>query len=80
MTTHNLKTWPEFYNAIAGGEKTFDLRKDDRGFHVGDVLCMQEWSPRTKEYTGRELAVTVTYIVSGFGLQPGWVAMGFGRP
>jgi len=41
--THALKCWPEYYKAIESGEKTFDLRKDDRPFKVGDtVICIED--------------------------------------
>jgi hypothetical protein len=76
MTVHKLKTWPEFFDAILSGEKTFEIRYDDRGYRAGDRLLLQEWRPQTKEYTGREMWLEVTYIIQGFeGLAPGWVAM-----
>jgi len=42
---HELKTWPEFWDAIRIGAKTFELRFDDRGFAVGDVLELRRWRP-----------------------------------
>lgn len=42
---HELKTWPEFFDAIDRGEKTFEVRRDDRGFQVGDTLALQRWRP-----------------------------------
>lgn len=79
MSVHKLKTWPEFYNAIESGEKTFEVRKDDRAtpFRVGDVLHLQEWLPGKKAYTGRHMTVDVTYLISGpaFGIERGFVCM-----
>lgn len=70
---HKLKTWPEFFKHIWSGEKTFELRKDDRGFRAGDTLRLQEWS-KSYGYTGREVIATATYILSnGFGLKADWV-------
>lgn len=43
MTTHALKTAPEHFQALMDGTKTAELRKDDRGFAVGDVLLLCEW-------------------------------------
>lgn len=81
-TEHELKVWPEFYRVIASGEKTFEVRKDDRGFRAGDVLWLREWrrlrivdGKAEGEYTGRELRRTVTYLLSGFGLERGFVCM-----
>jgi len=76
MKRHNLKTWPEFYQAILEGRKKFELRKDDRGFNVGDILVLREFNPETEKYSGREMEVTVTYIAKGiFGMTVDQVIM-----
>ncbi|MDP2218500.1 MAG: ASCH/PUA domain-containing protein [Methanolobus sp.] len=79
MKTHELKILAEFFEPVRNGEKTFELRKDDRAFRVGDVLILREWDPRTKEYTGRELRKHVTYLLGGIGLEPNYVCMAFGK-
>lgn len=38
MKIHELKILPVYYSAILQGRKTFELRKDDRGFEVGDLI------------------------------------------
>ncbi len=80
---HELKTWPEYYVPIISGEKTFEIRRDDRGFRVGDILRLREWRRlrivngiAEGEYTGRETRCYVSYILSGVGLEPGIVCMG----
>lgn len=75
---HEIKCWPEYYEALLSGEKTFEVRKDDRGYAVGDVLLISEWSPTSGEYTGREGRWEVTYVLKGgaFGVEPGYVVMG----
>lgn len=74
---HDLKTWPEFFTAITSGIKPFEVRKDDRGFEVGDTLRLREWQPGVG-YTGAETTRVVTYILVGgfFGLEHGAVVMG----
>jgi hypothetical protein len=63
---HTLKCWPEFFEAIAMGRKTHDLRRsDDRKFHVGQLLCLREFDPKIGRYSGREIVVCITYITSG---------------
>lgn len=42
---HELKTWPEFFDAVKRGEKTFEVRRNDRGFQVGDTLRLVRWQP-----------------------------------
>lgn len=77
MTTHELKTWPEFFHVVISGEKTFELRRDDRVFRAGDTLHLREWLPIDKAYTGREAWYRVTYLMCGeaFGLRKDWVCM-----
>jgi len=72
---HDLKILPEFYQAVINGTKTFELRKDDRGFAVGDILLLREWE---HEYTGRQTQKVVKYILKNCifdGLMPGYVIM-----
>jgi Domain of unknown function (DUF3850) len=77
MVKHELKVWPEYFEALVEGRKTFELRKDDRGFAVGDVLDLREWKPETEQYTGWSETFDVTYILRDTEhLAPGYVAMG----
>lgn len=57
---HYLKILPEYYRAIERGEKTFEVRFNDRNYQKHDILHLQEWSG---EYTGREIIAGVTYIL-----------------
>jgi len=74
VAEHGLKIWPEFYDAIAAGAKTWEYRRDDRGFQIGDVLVLQYWRPSDRfsggeyGYNGRNIKsqrVRVTYIIHG---------------
>lgn len=78
MTVHELKTWPNFLEHVISGEKTFEVRKNDRLFAVGDRLWLRGWDPRRKEYTDREHTLVVTYVLEGgvFGVMPGFVVLG----
>jgi hypothetical protein len=49
---HELKTWPEPFAALAAGLKTFEFRRDDRGFAVDDVLVLREWAPHREWLAG----------------------------
>lgn len=75
MKTHELKVWPEFFEALADGSKPFEVRRDDRGYEVGDWLHLREWIKPSRDeidgtYTGREVHRQVTYILSS-RLPPG---------
>lgn len=70
MKTHTLKTWPEYFEAVADGRKTFEIRKNDRDFSVGDRLILQEWIPPAildgrsdGKHTGRTVTKEITYIM-----------------
>lgn len=73
MKTHELKTWKAFFEAVINGEKTFEMRKDDRGFEVGDNLRLIEVDPDNDlQPTGRIAKYTITYILKGeqWGILP----------
>lgn len=74
MSEHDLKCWPEYYAEVDAGRKTFEIRKDDRGFRVGDVLLLREYEPQSKTYTGRSCRRVVTYVTN-FGQPSGYVVM-----
>lgn len=42
-TVHELKTWPYYFEEVWNGTKTFEVRKNDRDFRVGDTLILQEY-------------------------------------
>ena len=72
-----LKTWPEPFAAIRAGLKSWELRKNDRDYRVGDLLALEEWNPDTGMYTGQVTGAVVTWILHGgqFGLPGGYVIM-----
>lgn len=60
--THILKSWPRLFAALADGSKRHELRPNDRGFRVGDILLLREFDPTDGTYSGRELRLEVTYV------------------
>lgn len=74
---HELKTWSEYFQQIYMGKKTFEVRKNDRNFKIGDMLILKEWLPNVNKYTGDEMARKVTSILYGgqFGIEEGYVVM-----
>lgn len=80
MTEHELRCWPEHYAVIDTGVKTCELRLNDRNYQTGDTLLLREWEPVENGYTGRQLRVRVTHVLSGGPwLSPGYVAMSIQR-
>lgn len=58
---HYVKILPEYYRAIERGDKTFEVRYNDRNYQTYDVLHLQEWM--NGDYTGREITAEVTYLL-----------------
>lgn len=77
--THALKSWKEYYVQVEQGNKMFELRKDDRPFTPGDTILLQEYDPKTEQYTGNESSYVISYILRDapkFGLKPGYCILG----
>lgn len=58
---HDLKILPEYFVEVVRGNKTFEVRKDDRPFNVGDELILYEVN--CGKYTGRNIKVIITHIL-----------------
>lgn len=56
------KIWPEYFEQVLKGKKTFELRLNDFEIEDGDTLVLKEWDPGTKLYTGREIEKRVGYV------------------
>lgn len=64
MTTHRVKSWKPFFDAIRKGDKLHDLRVNDRDYKVGDMLVLECYEPFTGNYTGETHVVEVSFITS----------------
>jgi hypothetical protein len=42
---HELKIWPQYFEPVAQGLKTFEVRKNDRAYQAGDTVVLREWNP-----------------------------------
>lgn len=79
---HELKVWPVWFKRLADGSKTFEIRRNDRGFQAGDTLILREYDPAgdhdvcndprctTQRYTGAQIRRRIGFVASGtmFGL------------
>lgn len=83
MKLHDLKVLPEYYKDIASGRKSFEARKNDRDFEVGDILRLREYHPGNEfgmvcaGYTGEEVLARIDYILYGgeFGIDKDFCVM-----
>ena len=73
--THEVKLATSWWADIVNGKKRFELRKNDRGYKVGDKLLMQEYAAGT--YTGRNILADITYMLEEYsGLAEGYAILG----
>lgn len=80
MTVHYLKIKPEYYKDVECGIKTFELRKNDRNFQVGDTLMLIKLDDKGNE-TDQVTRVKVNYILKDcpqYGLKDGYAILGIG--
>ena len=82
---HTLKTDPEVFQLSWDGTKLYEIRSDDRGFKVNDILLLVETAfsgedmkaGKPLEYTGRAVYQEVIHkLKNQYGLQPGWCILG----
>ncbi|PRT14493.1 RNA-binding protein [Bacillus toyonensis] len=59
---HNLKINKNFFAPVLEHIKTFEIRKNDRDFHVGDTVILNEWDSEKRQYTGRSVNTEIMYI------------------
>ena len=87
--THELKCLSVYFDAMKRGEKTFDVRRDDRGFQRGDTVKQMRLHD-SGPYKDREvernygdgkpthvLTRKISFILTGgqFGIEPGYVVL-----
>jgi len=80
MSEHVLKIHKQFLPRILSGQKTFEIRKNDRDFQVGDTLFLNEHNPDSEiqwAAPGRQQSARVEVVyISSFAQQEGYVVMG----
>lgn len=66
--TIEKKILPEYFERIAAGEKTYELRLADWECNLGDTLVLIEIDAKTKKPTGRKMQRKVGYVGKTKGL------------
>ncbi len=73
---HELRIGPEYYERVQDGSKTFEIRRNERGYHEGQVVMLREWQREGFEggrrYSGREHVARIGYVAE-YKQQPGYV-------
>lgn len=76
MKIHELKILPKFFGDVESGEKTFEIRKNDRDYQVGDLIRLKEFDAFKQQYTGNETGYYKIIYITSFQQKDGYVVMG----
>lgn len=73
--THIIRLAAMYFDDVASGKKSFELRKNDRGYKEGDVLELMEF--KDGRNTGREIKADIIYMLEDYsGLEEGFCILG----
>ena len=79
---HHLKIKQAYLYHILEGRKTFEVRKNDRDFQVGDIITFLPLISddyNVYEYVDVVPKYEIIYIHHGLGMQEGYVCMSIQR-
>lgn len=63
MAVIRKKIWPRWFTIMKEKKKNVELRIADFNMKQGDILILEEWNPRKKEYTGKMLRKRVKRLI-----------------
>ena len=81
IRVHELKITKDYADSVYFGDKTFEVRLNDRGFQKGDIVRFQPLSKSGASVDTRhplyDKEYEITYVLGSFyGLAQGYVAFG----
>ena len=81
IRVHELKITKEYADSVHSGDKTFEVRLNDRGFQKGDIVRFKPLSKSGASVDTRhplyDKEYEITYVLGSFcGLAQGYVAFG----
>ena len=77
MKMHKLKLNIEFCDEVFNGQKTFEIRYNDRGYQTGDRIKFIPVDDQNNIINHKILNTEyeITYVLNGWGLKNGYVAL-----
>lgn len=75
--THKIKIDKAYADAVLSGEKTFEVRNNDRGYQKGDLISFKVMDGALRDTTHElnNMTFEITYVLGSFvGLAPNYVA------
>lgn len=79
FTTHVIKLKEQYCDPVYFGDKTFEVRKNDRGYQKGDHIIFEpvdEYGTLRIDRAIEKEEYVITCVHSGFGLEEGFVVLG----
>lgn len=79
MKIHELKIIKNFCDDILNGEKSFEIRENDRGYQKGDHIKFISIEANSGIRACHEIdkrEYEITYVINGWGLKNGYVVFG----
>ena len=77
--THKIKIEKPYADAVLSGDKTFEVRYDDRGYQKGDEIEFTVIDPKDDNPINHPLddrIFYITYVLHGWGIKEGWCVFG----
>lgn len=73
---HEIKLKQDFVEAVSSGRKSFEVRKNDRGYQTGDLIRFipldEDGDPNCDSPLYSKL-FRITYLLSGWGIEKDYV-------
>ena len=76
---HEIKLSREFQEAVLSGEKSFEVRYNDRGYQKGDYVKFKIVDRRNVVEPLEDKLFEITYVLSGWHIEQDYVVFGI-RP
>jgi hypothetical protein len=78
MKEHNIKLLHVFADDVFLGRKPFEIRKNDRDYSIGDRIkfLVIDSEGNVMSHSITACTYEITYVLGGWGLKDGYVALG----
>lgn len=79
MAEHKIKIRKMYYDAVLSGEKTFEIRKNDRDYKVGDIIhfvLIADNGDMIIPHNPKEYKITYVFHGGEYGLENGYCVFG----
>lgn len=75
---HEIKIQKQFADAVLDGRKTFEVRKNDRGYQAGDqvVFKVMDGELLITDHELNRRTFDIAYVLNGWGIKENYVVFG----